>query len=80
MPRAADLGLVRQRVIDGLGSEYGLRDTHAEVVVDSLGDSAVTLAARVPVRSGDWTAARSDLQERLKAVLDREHGFAPATA
>jgi small-conductance mechanosensitive channel len=57
-----------------------VHNARTEVVVDSLSDTAVTLAARVPVRSGEWMAARSELQERLMATLDRERGFSPATA
>ncbi len=80
VPRSADLGLVRQRIIDGLRSDYAVRESQAEVVVDGLTDTAVSLAARIPVRSSDWAAARSELQERLKLTLDREGGFAAATA
>ena len=80
VPRTAELGVVRQRIIEGLNSDYAVHNARTEVVVDSLSDTAVTLAARVPVRSGDWMAARSELQKRLMATLDRERGFSPATA
>jgi hypothetical protein len=35
------------------------------------------MVLRVRVNSRDWNMTRSDLQEKLKLVLDRAGGFAP---
>ena len=77
VPRNADLAKVRAAFADGLKSPYVATNGKTEVLVDTLGDSSITLAARVPVRSGDWVQARSDLQERLRSTLDDAGGFAP---
>lgn len=79
VPRNADLGRMREALANGLGSPYAEQNAKTEVLVDTLGDSNITMAARVPVRSGDWVQARSDLQERLRKVLDDAGNFAPAS-
>lgn len=76
VPRNADLAKVRAAVADGLKSPYVPANGTTEVLVDTLGDSSITLAARVPVRSTDWVQARSDLQERLRSTIDDAGGFA----
>lgn len=79
VPRAADLDRVKSALAGGLASPYAIEGQRPEVLIDSLGDSAITLVARVPVRSRDWLQGRSDLQERLRAVVDDAGGFAPAS-
>ena len=76
VPRNADIAQVRSAVVAGLGSDYTASGATPEVQVDTLGDSSVTMTARVPVRSKDWWAARAELQERLKHVVDGADGFA----
>lgn len=81
VPRAVDLERVKAALVGGLASPYAVAGENPEILIDTLGDSAITLAARVPVRSRDWMQARSDLQERLRTVLDDAGGFAaPASA
>lgn len=80
VPRSADLGRVRAEVVSSLATEFSAPDTAPEILVEALSDSNVTLSARVPVRSRDWYAARSAVQERLKKALDRGAGFADANA
>lgn len=70
VPRSADLNAVRSAVSPALKTEFSLPDTRAEILVETLADTSVTMTARVPVRSGDWWQARSVLQERLKTALD----------
>ncbi|MDB5623877.1 MAG: mechanosensitive ion channel protein [Devosia sp.] len=76
VPRAADITQVRQTVLAALGSGPVEPGPTPEILVDTLGDTTVTLAFRVAVPSQNWTEARADLQERLKSVLDAAHGFA----
>ncbi|SEP99806.1 small conductance mechanosensitive channel [Devosia sp. YR412] len=80
VPRNADLARVRAALAEGLNSAHMPANAKPEVLVDTLGDSSVTLAVRVPVRSQDWTQARSDLQEKLRAILDDANGFVSAAA
>ena len=74
VPRSADLDDVRRKVEAGLAGDS---PSKPEVTVDTLASDAITLAVRVPVKSGDWFRARGSLQEKLKLVLDAENGFAP---
>ena len=62
IPRNADLNRVREALRQGLVSDRTMPGAAPEVQV-CLGDSTVTMLARVPVRSGEWQAARSELQE-----------------
>jgi small conductance mechanosensitive channel len=77
VPRSADIAQVRDEVQQGLVGDYVAPASRPEVLVDTLTDTSVTLAVRVPVRSSDWNMARADLQEKLKIVIDRAGGFAP---
>lgn len=77
VPRNADIAQVRNAVQQGLVGDFVAVDNRPEVLVDTLADSAVTMVLRVRVNSRDWIVARADLQEKLKAVLDRAGGFAP---
>lgn len=77
VPRTADLDRVKAALAGGLASPYAVEGQSPEILIDTLSDNAITMAARVAVRSRDWTQARSDLQERLRAVLDDAGGFAP---
>jgi len=77
VPRSADIAQVRGEVQQGLVGDYVAPASRPEVLVDTLTDTSVTLAVRVPVRSSDWNMARADLQEKLKIVIDRAGGFAP---
>ena len=77
VPRSADIAVVRETIAQALIADYAAPGTKPEIAIDTLGDSAVTMAARVAVRSKDWNAARADLQERLKVAVDRAGGFAP---
>lgn len=76
VPRNADLNRVRSAVGEGLAAQDLPVNGKPEVLVDTLGDSNITLAARVPVRSQEWNQARSDLQERLRKIIDDAGGFA----
>lgn len=80
VPRSADLQAVRSAVTSSLKTDYSEAGSEPEVLVDTLADTTVTLAARVPVASADWWRARSVLQERLKQTLDTANGFAPTSA
>ncbi|HEY8574746.1 MAG TPA: mechanosensitive ion channel family protein [Devosia sp.] len=81
VPRNADLAWVRSAIKQGLQSPFLSPSAEPEVLVDALGDSTLALVARVRVRSHEWLEARSDVQERLRAVIDDAGGFAPpATA
>ena len=80
VPRNADLGKVRAALASGLTSDHVPANARTEVLIDTLGDSTITLAARVPVRSQDWTLARSELQEKLRAIVDGGNGFAPSAS
>ena len=77
VPRNADLAEIRRQLAEGLGTSHAVPANPPEVLVDSLGASAMTLMARIPVKSADWRQARSDLQERLRTLLDNAGGFAP---
>jgi small conductance mechanosensitive channel len=77
VPRSADLGTVRDKVVAALGRDYAYQGDAPQVVVDTLADTTVTLAAQLHVASADWTRARAELQEDLKHVLDAENNFAP---
>ncbi|MGV3490550.1 MAG: mechanosensitive ion channel family protein [Devosia sp.] len=80
VPRSADLGQVRSVVNAAMTPDPKEAGGPPELLVDALDDAAVTLVARVPVRSGDWRQSKSKLQERLKTALDRANNFAPADA
>lgn len=77
VPRNADLARVRATLAEGLKSPHTPANAKTEVFVDTLGDTSITMLARVPVRSQNWIEARSDLQERLRATIDDAGGFAP---
>lgn len=77
VPRNADLDKVRERLSGALKSPHVPANGNVEVLIDTLGDTSITMAARVPVRSADWVQARSDLQERLRKTIDDAGGFAP---
>ncbi len=80
VPRTADLGAVRSAVSTSLRTEFSDAASKPEILVEALGDSNVTMSARVPVQSRKWWQARSLLQERLKATLDEANGFADGQA
>ena len=77
IPRNADLNRVREALRQGLVSDRTMPGAAPDVQVSALGDSTVTMLARVPVRSGEWQVARSELQEKLKSIIDDAGGFAP---
>ena len=77
LPRNADLAAARTQIAAGLSTLYASGASQPEILVDALSPSAMTLAVRVPVRSRDWWDARSELQEKLRAVVDGAGGFAP---
>ncbi len=77
VPRTADLSRVRAALTERLKSEFSEPGLEPEIWTDTVEDSAITLVARVPVRSAEWWTARSALQDRLKATLDEAAGFAP---
>lgn len=77
VPRSANLDEVRQTVSGGLVAAPLAKDAKPEILVDTLGESKITMVARVPVASRNWWQARSELQERLKTVVDDAGGFAP---
>ncbi|MBJ3784215.1 mechanosensitive ion channel family protein [Devosia sediminis] len=76
VPRNANLDLVRAELNGAMRTDYSDPQAKSEVLVDTLGDSTLTLVARVPVRSQDWWRARSEVQERVKNVLDSNNNFA----
>jgi len=76
VPRSADIAVVREAVVTGLGTDFAAAGARPVVEVDTLGDSSVTMTARLAVRSQDWWTARADLQEKLKRVVDGADGFA----
>ena len=78
VPRSADINQVRVAVAQALKTEYSTPDAQPEILVETLNDSNVTLAARVPVSSANWWKARSEIHERLKKALDQANGFASA--
>ncbi|SMQ65341.1 small conductance mechanosensitive channel [Devosia lucknowensis] len=78
VPRSADLATVRAQLVGSMRTDYSDPNAQSEVLLDTLGDSNMTLVARVPVRSKDWWRARSEVQERVKQVLDANNNFAPA--
>lgn len=81
VPRSADLDRVRSEVAAAVATEYSDGAAKPEIWLDTLGDSNMTIVARVPVRSRDWYQARSVVQERLKTALERNNNFAaPAAA
>ncbi|MBN9332747.1 mechanosensitive ion channel domain-containing protein [Devosia sp.] len=80
VPRSADLDRIRAEVANAVSTEYSDTAAKPDVWLDTLGDSTMTLVARIPVRSGDWWQARSVVQERLKVVLERNNNFAPPAA
>jgi small conductance mechanosensitive channel len=80
VPRSADLDRVRAEVAAALATEYSAASAKPEIWLDTLGDTTMTMVARIPVRSRDWWQARSLVQERLKVTLERNGNFAPATA
>jgi small conductance mechanosensitive channel len=77
VPRNADLAAVRQQLGAGLATSQTAPGGQPEILVDSLGASSMTLIARIPVKSPEWQRARSDLQERLRTLVDNAGGFAP---
>jgi small conductance mechanosensitive channel len=77
VPRSADLDAVRHQLSSGLTTSYAAPNTRAEVLVDNLSADKMTLLVRVPVQSREWWRARSELQERLRSVVDGAGGFAP---
>jgi small conductance mechanosensitive channel len=80
VPRSADLLKVRESFAEALRTEYSDPGMNPEVWVDALGDSNVSLVARVPVRSREWWRARSVIHERVKNAIDAANGFvAPTT-
>lgn len=79
VPRAADLQRVRESLGSVLKTDYSDAGMNPEIWVDTVGDSNVTVVARVPVRSRDWWKARSLINERVMAAIDAANGFAPAT-
>jgi len=78
VPRSADLGAIRAQLGNAMRTQHSTEKAQPEVLVDTLNDSTMTLVARMPVRSKDWWRARSDVQERVKQVLDANNNFAPA--
>ena len=80
VPRSANLDAVRSAIGNALTTDYSGDGMKAEIWVDTLADTNMTLAARVPVRSRDWWEARSVIQERIKNTLEENNNFAPATA
>jgi small conductance mechanosensitive channel len=78
VPRSADVEHVRASLLGAMRTDYSDPKAETEILVDTLSDSTVTMMARVPVRSGDWWRARSEVQERLKAALDENNNFADA--
>lgn len=79
VPRTADLQQVRDSFGAALKTEYSDAGMNPEIWVDTVGDSNVTVVARVPVRSRDWWKARSIINEQVMAAIDAANGFAPAT-
>ena len=77
VPRAADLDAVRAAISRALATEYSEKTMTPEVWLDTLGDTTMTLAARIPVRSRSWWDARSVIQERIKNTLEQNNNFAP---
>ncbi|UYO00109.1 MAG: mechanosensitive ion channel [Devosia sp.] len=77
VPRGADLGHVRSQLIGAMRTDFSSPEAKSEILLDTLSDSTMTLVARVPVRSGDWWRARSEVQERIKAILQANKDFAP---
>lgn len=77
VPRKSNLDQVRQTVGAGLTSPHLAANATPEILIDTLGEDKITMVARVPVASGSWWQARSELQERLKLVVDDAGGFAP---
>ncbi|KQN74021.1 mechanosensitive ion channel domain-containing protein [Devosia sp. Leaf64] len=80
VPRAANLDAVRAAIGTALATEFSDEGMKSEIWLDTLADTNMTLAARVPVRSRDWWEARSIIQERIKTVLEENNNFAPAAA
>ncbi|KKB79748.1 hypothetical protein VW35_04360 [Devosia soli] len=80
VPRSANLGAVRAAIGSALATEFSDTGMKPEIWLDTLADTTMTLAARVPVRSRDWWDARSIIQERIKNTLEENNNFAPATA
>ncbi|MDB5536705.1 MAG: mechanosensitive ion channel protein [Devosia sp.] len=81
VPRSADIGRVRDTLLQAAASDYVLNDPAPLVRVESLGDAAVTVVLRAVVKSADWSVARSALQERVKTEVDTalaQDTFAPA--
>ncbi|MDB5588690.1 MAG: mechanosensitive ion channel protein [Devosia sp.] len=81
VPRSADIGRVRDTLLQAAASDYVLNDPAPLVRVESLGDAAVTVVLRAVVKSADWSVARSALQERVKTEVDTalaQDAFAPA--
>ena len=70
VPRSADFGRVRQVLLDAAGHEAVLPTPDPQVLLDTLGDSTMTIALRAAVPSKDWFSARSILQERVKSAVD----------
>jgi len=70
VPRTADFGGVRQTLLDAVRTQGALATPAPEVLLDTLGDSTMTVAVRVAVKSGDWWKARSEIQERVKSAMD----------
>jgi len=79
VPRSADLLKVRESFAEALRTEYSDPGMNPEVWIDALGDSNVSLVARVPVRSREWWRARSVIHERVKNAMDAANGFVAAT-
>lgn len=80
VPRTANIDQIRSTLIGALRTDYSDPKAQSEILLDTLGDSTLTLMARVPVRSADWWRARSEVQERLKSALDANNNFAAPSA
>lgn len=71
VPRTSDVTRVRETLLEAADTDYVLKKPAPAVLVDTLGDSNVTVALRAAVKSSEWWTARSDLQERVKASVDQ---------
>lgn len=77
VPRNADLDQLRTALQAGLQSPHLATGSRPEVLLDTLGESKLTMAARILVTSQNWWQARSELQEKLRTIVDDAGGFAP---
>lgn len=80
VPLTADLGVVRSTLTDAVRNDFSDADMMPEFWVDALTDNNVAMLARVPVRSREWWQARSVVQEKLKAAIESNNGFARASS